>query len=83
MGSLTIEDGDEVLPTTMTPLTMDDFEGILSKYVGTSCKLALLLDYDGTLAPLAPHPDLATIPVETKKVFDYFVLCIAAAIVIV
>jgi trehalose 6-phosphate synthase/phosphatase len=68
MGSLTVEDGDEVLPTTMTPLTMDDFEGILSKYIGTSFKLALLLDYDGTLAPIAPHPDLATIPPETKKV---------------
>jgi trehalose 6-phosphate synthase/phosphatase len=55
MGSLTVEDGDEVLPTTMTPLTMDDFEGILSKYIGVSFKLALLLDYDGTLAPIAPH----------------------------
>lgn len=68
MGSLTLEDGDEVLPTTMTPLTMDDFEGILSKYIGNQYKLALLLDYDGTLAPIAPHPDLATIPTETKKV---------------
>lgn len=68
MGSLTLEDGEEVLSTTMTPLTMDDFEGILCKYVGIQYKLALLLDYDGTLAPIAPHPDLATIPPETKKV---------------
>lgn len=68
MGSLTVEDGDEVLPTTMTPLTMDDFEEILCKYVGKDFKLALLLDYDGTLAPIAPHPDLATIPPETKRV---------------
>lgn len=31
-------------------------------------KLALLLDYDGTLAPLASHPDLAKLPTETKHV---------------
>jgi len=70
MGSLTTEDGEEVLPTTMTPLTMDDFEGILAKYIGSSKKLALLLDYDGTLAPMAPHPDLAIIPPETKRVIE-------------
>jgi len=30
----------------------------------------LLLDYDGTLAPLAPHPDLAILPPETKGVLE-------------
>lgn len=39
-------------------------------YIGYSHKLALLLDYDGTLAPIAPHPDLATLPVETKNVLQ-------------
>ena len=38
------------------------------RYVGQEAILALLLDYDGTLSPIAPHPDLATIPPETKKV---------------
>jgi len=28
------------------------------------------LDYDGTLAPLAPHPDLAILPSETKSVLE-------------
>lgn len=28
------------------------------------------MDYDGTLAPIAPHPDLATLPVETKNVLQ-------------
>jgi trehalose 6-phosphate synthase/phosphatase len=41
-----------------------------SSYVGYTHKLALLLDYDGTLAPIAPHPDLAYLPIETKNVLQ-------------
>ncbi|XP_054265178.1 uncharacterized protein LOC128988028 isoform X2 [Macrosteles quadrilineatus] len=69
MGSLIVEDGEEMMPTTMQPVTLDDFEEYLAKYVGDH-KLALLLDYDGTLAPLAPHPDLAVLPNETKAVLE-------------
>lgn len=32
--------------------------------------LALLLDYDGTLSPAPPHPDLATIPRGDEKVLE-------------
>lgn len=39
-------------------------------YIGYNHKLALLLDYDGTLAPIAPHPDLATLPHETRSVLQ-------------
>lgn len=42
----------------------------LPSYIGNNHKLALLLDYDGTLAPIAPHPDLATLPPETKNVLQ-------------
>ncbi|XP_026807687.1 alpha,alpha-trehalose-phosphate synthase [UDP-forming]-like [Rhopalosiphum maidis] len=70
MGTLIFEDGDDVLPTTMQPVTLQDFDDYLSKYIGNTNKLALLLDYDGTLAPLAPHPDLAILPLETKSVLE-------------
>lgn len=53
----------------------ESFESPIAKvytfsYIGTDQKLALLLDYDGTLAPIAPHPDLATLPKETKNVLQ-------------
>ncbi|KAL4715519.1 hypothetical protein ACJJTC_009145 [Scirpophaga incertulas] len=60
------EEADDIGATSMQPLTIDDFDEYLSKYIGYTQKLALLLDYDGTLAPIAPHPDLATLPLETK-----------------
>lgn len=60
---------DEIGTTTMQPVTVDDFDYLLN-YVGYNHKLALLLDYDGTLAPIAPHPDLAILPPETKNVLQ-------------
>ncbi|XP_066150260.1 uncharacterized protein Tps1 isoform X1 [Euwallacea fornicatus] len=71
MGSLqTADDHDEVGSILMPAVTLDDFDEYLAKYIGNTLKLALLLDYDGTLAPIAPHPDLAIIPSETKKVLE-------------
>uniref|UniRef100_A0A182J7Z1 Uncharacterized protein n=1 Tax=Anopheles atroparvus TaxID=41427 RepID=A0A182J7Z1_ANOAO len=67
MGSL---EEDEIGTTTMQPVTVDDFDDYLLNYIGYNHKLALLLDYDGTLAPIAPHPDLATLPPETKNVLQ-------------
>lgn len=40
------------------------------RYIGENHKLALLLDYDGTLAPIATHPDLAILPLETRNVLQ-------------
>ena len=47
----------------------------LSKYVGNAEKLALLLDYDGTLAPPAKHPDLAILPNETRRILERLSNC--------
>nr|CAD7403123.1 unnamed protein product [Timema cristinae] len=69
MGS-TVEGLEDTMPTVMQPVTLDDFNDYLEKYVGNKHKLALLLDYDGTLAPLAHHPDLAVIPPETKNILE-------------
>jgi len=70
IGTLIEEDGEDVLPTQMQPVQLEDFDNYLGKYVGPDSILALLLDYDGTLSPIAPHPDLATIPPETKKILE-------------
>lgn len=59
MNHLTYQGESHYLQTTFTP-----------SYIGNNHKLALLLDYDGTLAPIAPHPDLATLPPETKNVLQ-------------
>lgn len=66
MGSI---EEDDVGTTTMQPVSVDDFDYLLN-YIGYNHKLALLLDYDGTLAPIAPHPDLAHLPQETKNVIQ-------------
>ena len=68
IGTVLNEDGEDVLPTQMQPVSIMDFNEYLAPYVGKENKLTLLLDYDGTLAPIKPHPDLAVIPPETKEV---------------
>jgi trehalose 6-phosphate synthase/phosphatase len=64
--------------TTDAPLiltTNEDFDGFLVPYINSAEKLAILLDYDGTLAPIAPHPDMAIIPNETKRVLERLSHC--------
>ncbi len=59
-----------MLPTQMQPVGFDDFDSYLAPYVGDRAILSLLLDYDGTLSPIASHPDLAVMPTETRKVLE-------------
>lgn len=39
----------------------------LSRFVTKGDKLVLFLDYDGTLAPLAAHPNLTVMEIETER----------------
>lgn len=63
------------LQSSLIPTALDNYDDYLSKYIGNAEKLALLVDYDGTVAPLAPHPDLAIIPNETKRILERLSNC--------
>jgi trehalose 6-phosphate synthase/phosphatase len=52
----------------LEPMTIDDFDELLAAYIDEHGKLALLLDCDGTLVPIAPTPELAFLPEETKRI---------------
>ena len=54
----------------LEPVSEDEISSYLSSYVTDSTRLALILDYDGTLAPIAPHPDIAHLPGETKVILE-------------
>jgi trehalose-phosphatase len=47
-----------------------EFDTTLGQYVEMCSKLGIIIDFDGTLSPLAKTPDLAIIPPETKKVLE-------------
>ena len=45
--------------------------------------LVLLLDIDGTLSPIAPRPELATVPDETRQILDELVATPGVSVVFV
>ncbi|HVT18642.1 MAG TPA: trehalose-phosphatase [Thermoanaerobaculia bacterium] len=47
------------------PSALASWPEIASRLAGRP--LALFLDYDGTLSPIAPRPELATLPEETRR----------------
>lgn len=49
----------------MRPSALERWDEIAARLDGR--RPALFLDYDGTLSPLAPRPELATLPEETRE----------------
>lgn len=49
----------------MHSLNIGDYETWLGPII-KGYRLTIILDYDGTLVPLAPHPDLAILPEDVK-----------------
>ncbi|EDV99221.1 probable trehalose-phosphate phosphatase J [Drosophila grimshawi] len=47
---------------------LEEFEQNLPGYLGNHSKLAVLLDYDGTLAPIADNPSNTIMPVEVGAI---------------
>ena len=43
IGTLIVEDGEDVLPTSMEPVGFEDFDSYLAPYVGDKAILSLLL----------------------------------------
>ncbi|CAG0881639.1 unnamed protein product [Cyprideis torosa] len=53
---------------SMKPLTVSDFEKDLSAHLEDSEKIVMLLDYDGTLAPIVMDPKVALMRPEMAQV---------------
>lgn len=53
-------------PSAWLPSALDRWDEIAARLDGR--RPALFLDYDGTLSPIAPRPELATLPEETRDV---------------
>lgn len=45
----------------------------IHRHFGPNDKVAILLDFDGTLAPITPHPDQTTIPPKTHIILERLV----------
>ncbi|CAH1407753.1 unnamed protein product [Nezara viridula] len=68
MGEIIESDGEDIRPTLFHPVSFSDFDEYCKKILQGKKQLALLLDFDGTLAPIVKRPELAALPAETKEI---------------
>lgn len=69
MGEVVRSDGEVIHPTLFHPVSFADFDIYCKKILQTSKKqLALLLDFDGTLAPIVTRPEMAALPPVTRDI---------------
>ncbi|HYG64547.1 MAG TPA: trehalose-phosphatase [Thermoanaerobaculia bacterium] len=60
------------------PSALECWNEIADRLAGS--KPAVFLDYDGTLSPIAPRPELATLPLATREVLQHLALHLPVAI---
>lgn len=58
----------------MQSLNISDYETWLGPII-KGYKLTIILDYDGTLVPIEPHPDLAVLPGNIKELLQKLIDC--------
>ena len=72
MGAIYTDQQDEQPRTeeAISKIGQGDFDRNLGPLVDHCSRLGVILDFDGTLSPLARKPELAIIPSETKRVLE-------------
>ena len=73
MGAIYTDQQDDGQPRTeeaISKIGQGDFDRNLGPLVDHCSRLGVILDFDGTLSPLARKPELAIIPSETKRVLE-------------
>lgn len=78
LGELSIDDS-HARSTAMTPLALDHLDEIATQTADK--RLAVFLDYDGTLTPIVERPDLAVLSAEMRHSLKDLAACCTVVIV--